>query len=154
MVNLKIFSWGAISWLIRPLLRIRLELSKRYFGEGHVLIDLLYPISHFIESDYITGSALLISRDVIRTIGMLDESFFLYWEDVDWGLRAKKVGFKNLVIPPAHVWHKVLSSCGGMDSLIRVYHKTRSHLLLAKLHARKALPKLHIQFVRDIAEAI
>jgi len=66
-------------------------------------------------------------------------------------MRAKKVGFKNLVIPSAHVWHKVSLSSGGMDSLIRVYHKTRSHLLLVRLHAPKTLPKLHIKFIRDIA---
>lgn len=103
------------------------------------------------ESDYITGCALLVKRKMIEKIGLLDERFFLYWEDVDWGLRAKKSGFKNLVIPSAHVWHKVSSSSGGMDSLIRVYHKTRSHLLLAKLHAPDALTKLHFQFIRDIA---
>lgn len=102
------------------------------------------------DSDYITGCALLAKRKLIDKIGLLDERFFLYWEDVDWGLRAKNAGFKNLVIPSAHVWHKVSSSSGGMDSLIRVYHKTRSHLLLARLHAPKALPKLHIQFFRDI----
>lgn len=103
------------------------------------------------ETDYLTGCALLVKRAVIEKIGLLDERFFLYWEDVDWGLRAKESGFKNLVIPSARVWHKVSSSSGGMDSLIRVYHRTRSHLLLAKLHAPKALPKLHIQFFRDIA---
>lgn len=104
-----------------------------------------------IESDYITGCALLVSKKLIDTVGLLDERFFLYWEDTDWGLRAKKFGFQNLVIPSAHVWHKVSFSSGGMDSLIRVYHKTRSHLLLAKLHAPDALTKLHIQFIRDIA---
>ena len=104
-----------------------------------------------IESDYITGCALLVSKKLIDTVGLLDERFFLYWEDTDWGLRAEKAGFKNLVIPSAHVWHKVSVSSGGMDSLIRVYHKTRSHLLLAKLHAPDALTKLHIQFIRDIA---
>lgn len=102
-------------------------------------------------TDYLTGCALLVKRAVIEKIGLLDERFFLYWEDVDWGMRAKKAGFKNLVIPSAHVWHKVSSSSGGMDSLIRVYHKTRSHLLLAKLHAPDALTKLHIKFIRDIA---
>ncbi|MDP3244849.1 MAG: glycosyltransferase family 2 protein, partial [bacterium] len=104
-----------------------------------------------IESDYITGCALLINKAVIEKIGLLDYRYFLYWEDVDWGLRAKKAGFKNLVIPSAHIWHKVSLSSGGMDSLIRVYHKTRSHLLFAKLHAPKSTPKLHIQFFRDIA---
>ncbi|RJO60139.1 glycosyltransferase family 2 protein [candidate division WS5 bacterium] len=104
-----------------------------------------------IESDYITGCALLIKRQTIEQIGLLDERFFLYWEDVDWGLRAQKAGYKNLVIPGAHIWHKVSTSTGGMDSVLRVYHKTRSHLLMARIHVPKMLIPLHIKFFRDIA---
>jgi len=105
----------------------------------------------FIDSDYITGCALLIKTGVIEKIGLLDERFFLYWEDVDWGLRAKKAGFKNVVIPSAHIWHKVSLSSSGVDSPLRAYHKTRSHLLMARIHAQKALPRLHVRFLRDIA---
>jgi GT2 family glycosyltransferase len=107
--------------------------------------------SDFIDSDYITGCALLIKKAVIEKIGLLDERFFLYWEDVDWGLRAKKAGLNNFVVPQSHIWHKVSVSTGGMDSPLRAYHKTRSHLLMAKLHYPKALASLHMGFFRDIA---
>lgn len=103
------------------------------------------------DSNYITGCALLIKREVIEKIGLLDERFFLYWEDVDWGLRAKKAGFANWVIPNAHIWHKVSVSTGGMDSPLRAYHKTRSHLVMAKLHTPWTLNKLQRGFFRDIA---
>ena len=107
--------------------------------------------SDLIGSDYITGCALLIKKSVIEEIGLLNERFFLYWEDVDWGLRAKKAGLKRLVVPQSRIWHKVSVSTGGMDSPLRAYHKTRSHLLMAKLHSPNALTKLHIGFFRDIA---
>ncbi|MDO9575951.1 MAG: glycosyltransferase family 2 protein, partial [bacterium] len=103
------------------------------------------------ESDYVTGCALLVKKRLIDIIGILDERFFLYWEDVDWGLRAKKAGFKNLTVPSAHIWHKVSVSTGGMESPLRAYHKTRSHLVMAKLHAPWALNRLHWRFFRDIA---
>jgi GT2 family glycosyltransferase len=103
------------------------------------------------DSDYITGCAVLVKRQVIEKIGMLDKRFFLYWEDVDWGLRAKKAGFANWVIPNAHIWHKVSVSTGGMESPLRAYHKTRSHLAMAKLHAPWALNRLHWGFSRDVA---
>jgi len=103
------------------------------------------------ESDFITGCAVLAKRESIEKIGLLDERFFIYWEDVDWGLRVKKAGIKNLVIPQAKIWHKVTVSLGGQESSIRMYFKTRSHLLLAKLHAPKAKKKLLLQFIRDIA---
>ncbi|MGD1152444.1 MAG: glycosyltransferase family 2 protein [Syntrophales bacterium] len=107
--------------------------------------------SDLIDSDYITGCALLIKKAVIEKIGLLDERFFLYWEDVDWGLRAKKAGLRNFVVPQSRIWHKVSVSTGGMDSPLRAYHKTRSHLLMAKLHSPKALTRLHMGFFRDIA---
>lgn len=103
------------------------------------------------ESDFITGCAVLVKKETIEKIGLLDERFFLYWEDVDWGLRAKKAGLKNLVVPDAHVWHKVSVSIGGADSPLKAYHKTLSHLLLAKLHAPWTLNRLHRGFFRDIA---
>lgn len=108
-------------------------------------------ISEPLESDYITGCALLIKRQVVERIGLLDERFFLYWEDVDWGLRAKKAGFKSIIEPQSRIWHKVSASSGGMDSASRIYHKTRSHLLFARLHAPQTLKGLHLHLFRDIA---
>ena len=104
-----------------------------------------------IESDYITGCALMVKKEVVEKIGHLNERFFLYWEDVDWGLRAMKSGFKNVVVPTAQIWHKISVSAGGPDSPLKVYHKTRSHLLMAKLHAPWALSSLQRTFFRDIA---
>jgi len=103
------------------------------------------------ESDYITGCALLVKRKVIENIGLLDERFFLYWEDVDWGLRAKKIGYKNIIVPNAHIWHKVSVSIGGPASSLKAYHKTRSHLFFAKMHTPSVTKKLHLKFCRDVA---
>lgn len=122
------------------------KVSTDGFDEGDGREDSL-PV----ESDYISGCALLIKRSTIEKIGLLDERFFLYWEDVDWGLRAQRVGFKNIVVPSAKIWHKVSVSTGGMDSPLRAYHKTRSHLLFAKIHSPWALNKLYIGFLRNVA---
>ncbi len=104
-----------------------------------------------IKSDYITGCALLVKKDTMKKVGMLNENFFLYCEDVDWGLRCMKAGLKNLIVTHSHIWHKVSISSGGVDSLMRVYHKTRSQLLIARLYNSKILWKLQRKFFRDIA---
>ena len=106
--------------------------------------------SKFVESDYVAGCALLVKKKVIEKIGLLDERFFLYWEDVDWGLKCNKAGLNNLIVTRSHIWHKASASSGGIDSLPRVYHKARSHLYMAKLYAPKSLCKLHRKFFRDI----
>jgi len=106
--------------------------------------------SNIMESDFITGCAALVSRDVLEQVGMLDEDFFLYWEDADWGLRVKKAGLKNLIVTRAHVWHRLSVSMGGDDSAFKIYHKTRSHLLFASRHAPEALFRLHKKYLNDV----
>ena len=92
----------------------------------------------YISSDFITGCSLLVSRKTIDMIGLLDERYFLYWEDVDWGLRLSDAGLKIAVIYASKIWHKISSSSGGNDSPLKIYHKTRSHLLFSQLHCPKA----------------
>ncbi len=104
-----------------------------------------------MESDYITGCALLVKRKALEKVGLLDENFFLYWEDVDWGLRCIKAGYKNLVVTDSIIWHKPSASSGGIDSLSRVYYKTRSRLIMAKIYAPQTIGKLQRGFFRDIA---
>ncbi len=110
-----------------------------------------YKDSDLVESDYVTGCALLVKREVVEKIGLLDERFFLYCEDVDWGLRCINAGFKNLIVTRSLIWHKVSTSSGGVNSLPRVYHKARSRLLMASIYTPQALYKLQLEGVRDIA---
>ncbi|KHE92962.1 MAG: glycosyltransferase family 2 protein [Candidatus Scalindua rubra] len=103
-----------------------------------------------VESDYITGCALLIRKNVIEKVGLLDERFFLYCEDVDWGLRCSKAGFKNLVIRCSQIRHKVSSSSGGIDSLPGAYHRRRSCLLMARIYSPQSLCRIQRKILRDI----
>jgi hypothetical protein len=52
------------------------------------------PAKRFIEVDFASGPFMIIKREVIEKIGLWDESYFMYYEDVDFCYRAKKVGFK------------------------------------------------------------
>lgn len=57
------------------------------------------------ETSFLTGCSLLIKRSVLEKIGLLDDIFFLYWEDVDYSVRAKKAGFKIKVVPRSIIYH-------------------------------------------------
>jgi GT2 family glycosyltransferase len=61
-------------------------------------------------TEYITGCAMLIKKDVFKKIGLLDESFFLYYEDADFSYRAKKEGFELKIVSNAIVHHFEKSS--------------------------------------------
>ncbi len=126
----------------------------RLEGDVRDLADEGWPASAgpaIRDTDYVTGCCILMKRGAIERVGLLDEQFFLYWEDTDWCLRVKARGLRNIVVPAARVWHRVSASSGGFGSPLRVYHKTRSHLFFARRHAPDALPKLHRRFVRDVA---
>jgi hypothetical protein len=86
------------------------------------------------ETDYITGACLLIKRKVIEKIGLMEKSFFLYCEDADWCLKARKSGFSCFVVPDSRISHKV-SQNAKIESFSYIYYHTRNGLLLAKRNA-------------------
>ena len=87
------------------------------------------------ETDYVCGAALFFRAEVARQIGLLDESFFLVWEEVDWCFRARKAGWLNLVVPAAKVWHKIGVSFGNEASPLRAYFSIRNEMLWFARHA-------------------
>lgn len=65
------------------------------------------------EVDYVCGAALFVHRSVFETIGLLEPKFFLFWEETDFCMRAKRRGFAVWTAPQAKIWHKVSSSFVG-----------------------------------------
>lgn len=57
------------------------------------------------ETEFATGCAMLVRAAVFEEIGLLDEDFFLYWEDADFSWRARRAGFKNVVVSGSWVYH-------------------------------------------------
>lgn len=91
------------------------------------------------EVDYASGCCSLVRKELIEEIGLLDESFFHYWEETDWNLRARKRGWKVVCSSRARVWHK-LSSTSGYKSPFSDYYFTRNSLILTKKHYPYFLP--------------
>ena len=70
---------------------------------------------------YITGASLLIRREALEEVGLLDEGFFMYWEDADFGFRLRKAGWKIAVASSARVWHKESASLGKRNPVMDRY---------------------------------
>lgn len=88
------------------------------------------------ETDYATGSAVLVDADLLRRIGPFDERFFLVWEDVDLCLRARRAGARCLVTPDARVLHGRSRSFGGDGSPLFKYFFVRNSFLVLERHGR------------------
>ena len=72
--------------------------------------------------DWPSGACLLVRRDVIEEIGMLDERFFLYMEETDWCLRMEEVGWERYYLPKAEVFHRFGGSVGTSSRSMRCHH--------------------------------
>jgi hypothetical protein len=81
--------------------------------------------------DYLTGCCLLIKKAVLDKIGGFDERFFLYYEDADFSLRAKKAGFKIETVDDAICYHNESSSS---DSKTKTYYLVKSGLIFFHKH--------------------
>lgn len=67
-------------------------------------------LSPILELDFATACSLIIHRTVFNTIGLLDTHYFMYGEDADFCLRAKKAHFRIGCVTNARIWHKVSRS--------------------------------------------
>jgi len=72
------------------------------------------------------GTALLIKREAIMSIGYLNEKYFSYHEDIEYSVRAINCGFTNVVVSASKIFHKEASSSGGKDSPFYCYFMTRN----------------------------
>lgn len=84
-----------------------------------------------LEVDHIVGCAMWIPVEIVRELGLFDKRYFLYGEETDWCIRAKRAGVGLWSVGNAIVYHKVSQSIKG--SMHRDYFKQRNrHLLLSK----------------------
>jgi GT2 family glycosyltransferase len=79
-----------------------------------------------------SGSAALYRREMLEEIGLFDESFFLYCEDTDLGLRARWAGWECLYVPDAVVEHRYSHSAGRASALKAFYVERNRLFLIAK----------------------
>ncbi len=82
-------------------------------------------------TDYITGSCIAIHKEVYKRIGNFYEPYFLYYEEVDYCVRAKRAGFPITHLPVDGITHEESVTLGN-DSLAHQYYLSRNHLLFVQ----------------------
>lgn len=78
---------------------------------------------------FATGCCIMFSYEVFYKVGLLDESYFMYCEDVDYCLRLYDKGIDIKYVPRAKLWHKIGVSSGGNTSAFSTYYLTRNRML-------------------------
>lgn len=102
----------------------------------------------------LNGTSILVSVAALKDAGLLDEGFFLYWEDTEFCLRLRKRGWRIAVAPDSRIEHKVHGSTAG-DRIKLDRYQTASGLRLLKLHSPAprfaSILFLTIRFARRLA---
>lgn len=91
----------------------------------------LKPNKEPFVTDYVTGTCLLVSKELYNKVGPMDEDYFMYYEDADWALQAQNKNFFHAVAPEAVIYHKGYQSTGYL-SYFYIYYLVRNGYFLAK----------------------
>lgn len=79
-----------------------------------------------------TGGAALFNREIFIKVGMFDEHFFMYFEEVDWAFRAQFQGYKSLYCPQAVVYHKHKATSGKRKDKLEYWQFTNMYQTIIK----------------------
>ncbi|MEK7063882.1 MAG: glycosyltransferase family 2 protein [Patescibacteria group bacterium] len=97
------------------------------------------------DTAFVTGALLITRADVLSKVGLFDEKYFMYLEDVDLCHRLKLAGYSLLFDPKIKMWHKVAQS-SGIGSSLNDYFITRNRLYFGMKYAR---PRTKFALLRE-----
>ncbi|MBI5019632.1 glycosyltransferase family 2 protein [Candidatus Gottesmanbacteria bacterium] len=133
--------WVSLTYLVKL---EKLFPKTRLFGEYHQGYKDLASIH---EVDCIVGAFFMVRREVISEVGLLDEDYFMYGEDIDWAYRIRKAGWKIMYNPTVTILHKKKQS--GRANILatrrvttEIYFHKYNWLFYKKNYAEKYGPVL------------
>ena len=118
---------------IGPLARIAGLVGRDFSRHEHPLPDTTEPV------EAISGAAMMLRRDALRDVGLLDEGYFLHCEDLDWAMRFSQAGWDILFVPDAVVIHDK-GGCSHSRPVFVEWHKHRGMLRFYRKFFRDQYP--------------
>lgn len=96
--------------------------------------------------DWITGAVLILRRDALDRLGPLDERLFMWYDDLDWALRARKLGRDRVWVEDAQVVHHGRQSAARLDNVALELQILDSEYTVVRLHwGRAGVSLLYLQ---------
>lgn len=96
---------------------------------------------------FITGCLMLLRINAVRSIGLLDERFFMYLDDIEYSARAQRLGFDLLYVPQSIIFHKLISQ---EEAIYKLYYTMRNRFLLIRT-AFSGAPRLIAMILFSVA---
>jgi N-acetylglucosaminyl-diphospho-decaprenol L-rhamnosyltransferase len=106
-----------------------------------LVLPWLFPSHHLTPAetrhsrvvDQVIGAFFLVRRELFTRLGGFDTRYFIYYEEVDFALRALQQGFRSYFLKEARILHSGSASSDQVRD-VRLYHSLRSRLLYARRH--------------------
>jgi GT2 family glycosyltransferase len=107
------------------------------------------------DTEWLTGCAILFRSQALKEIGLFESKFFLLFEDLDWSVRARKLGYKLRFAADAKLWHKASASFGKTFSPLYWYYYSRNNLLwIERAFSLRQKPRLYFSALKRSLYAV
>jgi GT2 family glycosyltransferase len=101
------------------------------------------------DTEWLTGCAILFRAAALKRIGLFESKFFLLFEDLDWCMRASRLGYKLTFVAEAKLWHKGSASFGKIFSPFYWYYYSRNNFLwIERNFSLSQRPRLYLSALR------
>ncbi|MBP1838709.1 glycosyltransferase family 2 protein [Formosa algae] len=126
---------------------------NKWFGTSKPILNgkFLSSLNENEKIDYPIGASMLVTKLFLEQVGLMEESYFLYYEELDWVIRGKKKGFNTKYAKNSIVYHKVGASIGTGKALVRSefsdYYTLKNRLKFTKKYYFRYLPFTYIGFL-------
>lgn len=103
-----------------------------------------------LKLDYVVGASLFVTKEFIQKVGLLNEEYFLYFEELDWILRGKAQGFKFIYNYKSEVFHKEGATIGESNKIkkseVAEYYSLKNRIIFSKKYFPQYLPIVYLGF--------
>jgi GT2 family glycosyltransferase len=118
----------------------------RHIGSGTSAAEPISESSVAARMTYVYGASMMLSRRFLEEVGLLDESYFLYFEELDLAMRGSRRGFRLAYSPESIVFHKgsTATSVEGSRTALADYHFLRNRLRVTRKYRPVAFPTAYL----------
>ena len=103
--------------------------------------------------DYVPACSMLVRAEAVRKVGLMDETNFIYWDDIEWAHRMSRAGYEIAVLPFSKVWHKMGASSSGNTISTYYFWRNRLNFFLSNLPVDE-LPRFAQKIFAELFQAV
>jgi GT2 family glycosyltransferase len=135
-----------LGWVLARRTPLRLVLEDTRWSRHHLMEDADPASARHV--DWLLGAAIAVRRELLRDVGLLDDGYFLYVEDIDWAYRARKGGWEVDYVPSARVVHHYQAAIDHALWSRRSWTHARGMWRFFRKHMAPRFLRLHVRHER------